>query len=380
MWFKNIQLYRLPIKWAITAEQLQEKLSARPFQGCGSQDMGSRGWTSPTKDDRFVMDVGGQLQIALMIEHKLLPAAVINEVAAEKATDIEDQQGFKPGRKQMKEIKEAVLQELLPRAFTRRRACYAWIDPEGGWLAIDATSASKAEEILDALRDTLDEFPVKMVKTMLSPVSVMSNCLASDEAPAGFTIDQDCELRAVTDEKASVRYSRHALDGKDVHDHLAAGKLPTRLAMTFDDRISFVLTEKMEIKRLAFLDIIKEQAERQADATDMQAESDFALMAGELSRLIPQLIAALGGEAELNLADSAMPDEVAPGEPDPLFEKALSVVLDSGRPSISLVQRHLRIGYNRAARLIEQMEKEGHVTAADSNGVRAITQIEEIGA
>lgn len=380
MWFKNIQLYRLPIKWAITAEQLQEKLSARPFQGCGSQDMGSRGWTSPTKDDRFVLNVGGQLQIALMIEHKLLPAAVINEVAADKATDIEEQQGYKPGRKQMKEIKEAVLQELLPRAFTRRRKVFAWIDPDGGWLAVDVASASKAEEILDALRDTLDELPVKMVKTMLSPVSVMADCLTSNEAPAGFTIDQDCELRAVTDEKASVRYSRHALDGKDVHDHLAAGKLPTRLAMTFDDRVSFVLTEKMEIRRLAFLDIIKEQAERQADATDMQAESDFALMSGELLRLIPKLIEALGGEAELDLADSAMPDDVAPGEADPLFEKALSVVLDSGKPSISLVQRHLRIGYNRAARLIEQMEKEGHVTAMDSSGVRAITQIEETGA
>ena len=376
MWFKNIQLYRLPIQWAVTAEALAEKLSAHPFMPCGSQDMGSRGWSSPTKDDRFVLNVGGHLLISLTVEHKLLPAAVINEVAAEKAADIQDQQGFKPGRKQMKEIKEAVLQELLPRAFTRSRRVFAWIDPKGGWLAIDATSASKAEEILDALRDTLDEFPVKMVKTMLSPVSVMTDWLAANEATGSFTIDQDCELRAVTDEKASVRYSRHALDGKDVHDHLAAGKLPTRLAMTFDDRISFVLTEKMEIKRLAFLDIIKEQAERQADATDMQAESDFALMAGELSRLIPQLIAALGGEAELDLADSAMPDDVAPGEPDPLFEKALSVVLNAGKPSVSLVQRHLRIGYVRAARLVEQMEKEGHVTAADSNGVRAITQIE----
>jgi recombination associated protein RdgC len=296
MWFRNLQIYRLPENWGLTAEALAEKLAAHPFQPCGSQDMASRGWTSPTKDDRFVMAVGGQFLIALAVEQKLLPSSVVNEVAADKAEIIEAQQGFKPGRKQMKEIKEAVLQELLPRAFTRRRTAFAWINPIAGWLVVDASSPARAEEILDALRDSLDELPVKMIKTQLSPVSVMTDWLIANQATGNFTIDLDCELRAVTDEKAAVRYVRHALDGKDVQDHLAAGKLPTRLAMTFDDRISIVLTEKMEIKRVAFLDIIKEEAERQGDAADMQMEADFALMSGELSRLIPALLEVLGGE------------------------------------------------------------------------------------
>ncbi|TYC58351.1 recombination-associated protein RdgC [Zoogloea oleivorans] len=298
MWFRNLQIYRLPENWGLTAEALAEKLAAHPFQPCGSQDMASRGWTSPTKDDRFVMAVGGQFLIALAVEQKLLPSSVVNEVAADKAEIIEAQQGFKPGRKQMKEIKEAVLQELLPRAFTRRRTAFAWINPIAGWLVVDASSPARAEEILDALRDSLDELPVKMVKTQLSPVSVMTDWLIANQATGNFTIDLDCELRAVTDEKAAVRYVRHALDGKDVQDHLAAGKLPTRLAMTFDDRISIILTEKMEIKRVAFLDIIKEEAERQGDAADMQMEADFALMSGELSRLIPALLEVLGGEVK----------------------------------------------------------------------------------
>ena len=296
MWFRNLQIYRLPENWAISADTLQEKLSARPFQPCGSQDMASRGWSSPTKDDRFVLAVKGHFLISLAVEQKLLPSSVVNEVAADKAEMIEAQQGYKPGRKQMKEIKEAVLQELLPRAFTRRRRVFAWIDPMGGWLVIDAASPARAEEVLEALRDTLDELPVKMVKTKLSPVSVMTGWLAANEASGNFTIDLDCELRAVTDEKAAVRYVRHALDGKDVQDHLAAGKLPTRLALTFDDRVSFVLTEKMEIKRVAFLDIIKEEADKNAESADMQMEADFALMSGELSRLIPALLEVLGGE------------------------------------------------------------------------------------
>ena len=297
MWFRNLQLYRLPENWDLSADTLADKLAARPFQPCGSQDMASRGWTSPTRDDRFVLAVGGHYLIALAVEQKLLPSSVVNQVAADKAELIEAQQGYKPGRKQMKEIKEAVLQELLPRAFTRCRSLMAWIDPKGGWLAVDAASPARAEDLLDYLRDTLDALPVKLVRTQQSPVRAMTGWLAGGEAPGAFTIDQDCELRAVTDEKAAVRYVHHSLDGNDVRDHLAAGKLPTRVALTFDDRVAFVLTDKMVLKRIAFLDVVKEEAGRQAETADMQIEAEFALMSGELSRMFKALVEALGGTA-----------------------------------------------------------------------------------
>src|SRR5690242_5789637 len=58
------------------------------------------------------------------------------------------------------------------------------------------------------------------------------------------------------------------------------------------------------------------------------------------------------------------------GESDPLYDQAVQVVLQHRRASISLVQRHLRIGYNRAARLLEQMEKSGLVSAMATNGNR----------
>jgi S-DNA-T family DNA segregation ATPase FtsK/SpoIIIE len=59
-------------------------------------------------------------------------------------------------------------------------------------------------------------------------------------------------------------------------------------------------------------------------------------------------------------------------ESDPLYDQAVEIVLKTRRASISLVQRHLRIGYNRAARLIEQMERAGMVSAMQSNGNRDI--------
>lgn len=299
MWFKNLQLYRLPTPWAIDLSTLEDKLAAKPFVRCGSQDMASRGWVSPTGSDVMVLAVGGQWLLALRSEQRLLPSSVVNQVAQDRAEELEAQQGFKPGRKQMKEIKEAVTQELLPRAFTRRRTTYVWIDPVNGWLVVDASSAAKADEVIEQLHDTLDDLPLKLLDTERSPQSAMSDWLASGEAPANFTIDRDCELRAITDEKAAVRYVRHPLEGDEIPNHLAAGKVPTRLALTFDDRISFVLTERMEIKRLAFLDIIQEQAEKAAAEGDPQFEADFALMSAELARFIPHVIEALGGERQI---------------------------------------------------------------------------------
>ena len=294
MFFKNATYYSLG-SMGITTEQLHEKLAARPFMPCGASDMETRGWVSPTGDDRMALDVNGHVLICLMIERKLLPGPVVNEQAAEKAKLIEQQQGYKVGRKQLKEIKEFVAVELMAKAFTRKRKLFAWIDTNNLRLVIDTPSDRHAEDVLNALRDSLDVFPVKMLRTALSPVSVMTAWLAAGEASGAFTIDRDCKLSAVTDERATVRYTHHELDGKDVQDHLAAGKLPETLGLTFDDRVSFVLTEKGKLNRLAFLDAIKEEVAQKAESQDMQAEADFAIMSGELSRVLDGVIAALGG-------------------------------------------------------------------------------------
>lgn len=316
MWFKNLQIYRLPAPWAITLTELDDQLARRRFLPCGSQEGESRGWIAPLGGDGpLVHSIGGQWLIALGIEQRLLPASVVRQVADERAEEIAAQQGYKLGRKQMKDLREAVQQELMPRAFTRRRKMYAWIDPEGGWLGIDAPSQTRAEDLLEVLRQTLDTLPLALVRTERSPVAAMADWLAGGEAPGNFTIDQDCELRSVADEKAAVRYVRHALDGDDVRAHLVGGKLPTRLALTFDDRVSFVLTEKTEIKRLDFLDVVKEQIDDKE--TDAQAlfDAGFALMTGELRLLLPALVEVLGGELKAAVDTSATGMAAAAGDP-----------------------------------------------------------------
>jgi len=278
----------------VTSAQLEASLEKHPLQSCGSQDMESRGWVSPRDDDLLLHAVGQQWLIAFGVESRLLPGSVVRQEAEARAEALAERQGYKLGRRQMKELHEQITQELLPRAFTYRRRTWVWIDPVDGWLGIDTSSMTRAEEVLECLRRTLDDFPLKLVRTARSPGSAMADWLAG-EAPAGFTVDQDCELRSVSEEKATVRYARHPLDGGEIKNHLATGKLPTRLALTFNDRVSFVLTEKLELKRLDFLDTVQEQT---GDENDAEAlfDAEFTLMTGELARLLPALIETLGGE------------------------------------------------------------------------------------
>ncbi len=298
MWFKNLQIYRLTAPWTMTAEQLEASLAPQAFAPCSSLDMQSQGWVSPRDNGMLVHTVNRQLLLQLGTEKKLLPSTVINQVSKARAAEMEEQQGFKPGRKQMKELKEQVTDELLPRAFSIQSSTRVWIDPVNGWLVVDAAGAAKADEVFKLLLKSLETLPFAALHTEQSPVTAMTDWLAADEAPGGFTVDQDTELRATGEGKATVRYVRHTLEPEDVRRHIAAGKQCTRLAMTWSDRVSFVLTEALAIKRVAPLDVLKENADSTMQNDDERFDGDFALMTGELAKLIADLVQALGGEEQ----------------------------------------------------------------------------------
>lgn len=297
MWFRNLRIYRLSRDWDMDAVRLAQELSAHPLVRCGSQDMVSRGWVYPRYDGEFVHAVNRCWLLALGVEQKLLPASVVREATQERATKIEAEQGRKVGRKELRDLRDHVTQELMPRAFTRRRTTWCWIDPAHGWLVLDAGSDAKAEEFIEVLSRALPGMPLRPLNTQLSPTTAMTDWLAGGEAPAGFTIDQDLELRSAAQANATIRYAHHALEGEEIRAHIASGKIATKLGMTWADRVSFVLTEKLQIKRLGFLDIIREQAEN-AENADEQFDLDFTLMSGEVARLLDDLLPALGGEAK----------------------------------------------------------------------------------
>ncbi len=296
MWFKNIFIYRLPTDCKITADTMQEKLAQKPLFPCSGLDKQSRGWIPCCDDDRLVHSANGHILFALGSEQKLLPASVINRFTRERVKNLEAQQGYKVGRRDLKAIREAITEELLPKSFSLLRTTHAWLDTVNNRLIINAASIARAEELLEFLHKTVEDMPVRPLHTTLSPVSAMTDWLASNLAPAGFTIDRELELRATGDSRASVRYANHALEGEEIPAHIQSGKRAIRLGLTWNSRISFVLNEQLQIKKLQFLDILKEETAAQAESAEELFKLDFTLMTGELAKMLSDLTEALGGE------------------------------------------------------------------------------------
>ncbi len=298
MWFKNLVIYRLA-EWSISAAELEERCAQRALQPCGPFDMQSRGWVHVSAaSKRYVHTTNGHHLISLGVEQKLLPASIIRQVAGDRAVELEQQQGYPVGRRQMRELKERVTEELRARALTRRMTTRAWIDPSNGWFVVDAAGGARADALVETLRETLGSLPVQFLDVERSPQMSMASWLMLGDAPLRFTIDQDLELQSVDKTKATIRYSRFPLEGKEIRTHLQSGMYATKLGLTWNDRVAFVLTEKLQVKRVEFLHVEKEKADGQSEISpEEQFDMDFTLMAGELSQMLSDLAQALGGEA-----------------------------------------------------------------------------------
>ncbi|HTD73669.1 MAG TPA: recombination-associated protein RdgC [Steroidobacteraceae bacterium] len=289
MLFKNLFVYRLPADWSWTAGDLETRLGGHPLRPCGHFDMLTRGWQPVTKRGRLLHTVGQHHMLSLGTNQKLLPASIIRQVAEERADIQATEQGFPVGRKQMRDIRGQVADELRARALTRRTTTRAWIDSQNGWFVIDSAGVPRAESVLETLVATLDSFVPAALEGARSPHAFMTSWLMQGDAPFRFAIDDDLELQAADETKSSVRYARHPLDGKDIRAHLAAGKHPTRLGLTWNGRVSFVLTDKLCLKRIEFLEVGKDQTDAEEVDPSEQFDIDFAVMAGELSALLTDL-------------------------------------------------------------------------------------------
>jgi recombination associated protein RdgC len=298
MWFKNLVVYRLPADWSLSAAELEAQLGTRPLQPCGPFEMLSRGWVAPSSTGRLVHTVNRQHLIALGVNQKLLPASIIRQVTAERAAELALEQGFPVGRRQMRDLKLRVTEELRSKALTRRRVTRAWIDPVNGWLAVDAAGTAKAEELIEMLRDSLGSLAVTLIETSRSPQMAMAMWLKLGEAPLRLSIEQDLELKAANPSGAVIRYSHHPLDGREIQAHLSAGLVPTRLGLTWNGRIAFVLNDKLQIKRLEFLEMSRDPAEGEERDETEQFDIDFTVMAGELAKLLDDVVAALADGAQ----------------------------------------------------------------------------------
>lgn len=304
--FKSASYYRTDPGFVLPPlEALEEALQSARFLPCGATQTDSSGWVPPRgkKSVALAEVVGGHLILKLCTERRALPASAVKAALEERVEKYRQETGNeRVGAKLKKEFKEEIVFELLPRAFTKRSSTLLWLDPANRFLVADSGSLAGADKIVTALVEALSKvggppFAVKPVRTNSSAAASMSHWLVTREAPVGFTVDRDCELKTPDDQKSTVRYSRHTLEIDEVPQHIAAGKVPTQLAMTWSDRVSFVLSESAQLRKLKLLDVVMDGVQ-QGGKDDDGFDTDVAILTGELTALLPDLLEALGGEMQ----------------------------------------------------------------------------------
>jgi len=316
--FKSACFFRIADDFVLPElEALERVLHKARFVPCGPTQPESSGWVPPRGNKSKVLAeiVGGHLVLKLCTEKRAVPASAVKSAVEERVERYKAETGNeRVPAKVKKEFKEEVLLDLLPRAFSKRGHTLLWLDAKARMLVVDAGSLGAADRIVSSLLAALLEVPgaapsldLQLVHTQTSPAASMSHWLSTREAPWRFTVDRDCELKTPDEQKSSVRYSRHTLEIDEVAQHIAAGKVPTQLALTWNERVSFVLSEAGQIRKLKMLDVVLKEAEDGKGKDEDNFDGNAAILTGELSQLIPDLLEALGGE----MVPGAQPEAAA---------------------------------------------------------------------
>ncbi|MCO7522651.1 MULTISPECIES: recombination-associated protein RdgC [Pseudomonas] len=300
MWFKNLLSYRLTQEVPFEAQALETALASKPARPCASQELTTYGFVAPFGKgaDAPLVHVSGEFMlIAARKEERILPSSVVNDAVKEKVEEIETEQMRKVYKKERDQIKDEIIQAFLPRAFIRRSMIFAAIAPRLGMILVNSASAKRAEDLLSTLREVIGSLPVRPATVKIAPSATMTDWVKSQQAAEGFYVLDECELRDTAEDGGIVRCKRQDLTGEEIQLHLSTGKVVTQLALAWQDKLSFVLDDKMVIKRLKFEELLQEQAEQDGgDEAQQQFDASFTLMMMTFTEFLPLLFEALGGE------------------------------------------------------------------------------------
>jgi len=293
MWFKNARLFQLSEEFSLNAEQLSDALKSDALRPCAPMEAVSKGWLSPFGEDSelYVLQSGDALLFSLGIEEKVLPAAAVNHQLSQQVTAIKQQTGEKPGRKQQTDIKQQLMNEMLPRAFVKPKTLHAYIDLSLNMLVVNSASQNAAEDLVSQLRQTLGSFKAAAFGPSSSMAEVLTQWVLKDQPAAGMILDNEIVLETLDDNKGVVRGRNIEHLDDQMKRHIDNGYLVTSLGLNYQDRVEFVLSHDMGVKKIKFTDVVLDQLEESTIESEWQLlDSQFTLFSLEVRALLTDLL------------------------------------------------------------------------------------------
>jgi recombination associated protein RdgC len=300
MWFKNIRAYRLTGPFDLSPEQLSEQMQSALYQPCAKSQPMSLGWVPALGENSEALAhaAAGRILLCMRREEKILPASVVREQVADRVREIEQEEGRKVYRKEKLRLKDEITQDCLPRAFSRSTTVHAYIDTRARWLFVDSTSAARAEELVTLLRECIGSLPLVLPRVNQSPAAAMTAWVLHRNLPQDFILQQDCEMKDPGEDGGVVRCKGIELAGEETDIHLQAGKQVVKLALQWDEKVSFMLAEDLCIRRLRFVDELVAENDDIAEADPLaRMDADFLLMSEVVTELQDRIVSLFGGES-----------------------------------------------------------------------------------
>lgn len=301
MWLKQLQFFQLTQYLNCSRDELAAKLQSLQFKPCMATMPFSMGWVSPVteENDRLVRSIGDFQMLCLQIEEKILPATVIRQALTERIQLIESAENRKVYAKEKLALKDDIILTLMPRAFSKLTRVYAYIDIKKQWLVLGTTNAKKTEQFLAAFKKSVTEEVKPFEIKKLSPI--LTHWVLHQNYPDTFAVEKACVMQDARQTKRTIRCQQQDLFADTIRDFLKDHCLVKQIALSWHDRLQFVLADNFTLSAIKFTDaLLAEAKETEAETQGQQFDADFYMMGGTFGPLLAELLELFAESQPLN--------------------------------------------------------------------------------
>lgn len=297
VWFKNAVIYQLNNDSLVNKDRVENAVKTQLYSPCSGQDNTKMGFVSPYHDsntDDLVIDIQGHLLLRIKKETKILPSSVVKQALLNKIDKQELTLNRRLTKTEKASLKDEVMIDLLPRAFSKYNYYWFWIDTENKRVVVDCSSFKQAEDILAILRKALGTLALTPLSIDKPLEQIMTTWVKQKLDFSPLILGDEAELKDPLEGNGIIRCKNQDITSDEMLTHINLGKWVTKIKVMDERGLSFIVNSDLTFKRIKFDSIILDENEDiTAEESDKRIEADFTIMAKTLSQTITEFCAVI---------------------------------------------------------------------------------------